>query len=137
MENSEFEFEIITPLNIFFKDQVQSIVVNTPNGKIGIQSLHEPLISCVEEGKIEVKVKDQWRNLYVSKGFMEVETDTVLIYTDKATDFENKKEIDLKETSQINYEATQRKKNKLERTKMESFINKTLDNLKSEKNIRK
>lgn len=137
MVNNEFEFEIITPLNRFFKEKVKSVIVNTPNGKFGIQSLHEPVILAVDEGKLEIKIGEKWLEFFVAKGFMEVQKDTVLIYTDEATDFSNRDKNKANKIEQIKYEGEQRKKNKIENTKMESFINRAINNLKNENGLKK
>lgn len=137
MKNNEFEFEIITPLNIFFKEKVQSVIVNTPNGKFGIQSLHESVISAIDEGKIEIRIREKWLEFFVAKGFMEVQKNNVLIYTDEVTDFNNREENKANKIEQIKYEEEQRKKNKIENTKMESFINRAINNLKNEKGLKK
>lgn len=134
MPNNSFEFEIITPTENFFKnDKVESIIVNTPNGKLGIQAFHEPLVVCVENGKIEVKVTEEWKNFYVENGFMEVQAQNVIMFVNNAMRYEEKDKQEIETEKQLDYEIEQRRKSKIEQTKIRTMINKAIDDLKKEK----
>ena len=49
-----FKLEIITPQRNAFAEDVDSIVVPTVNGHIGVLANHEPLFSALVEGEIKI-----------------------------------------------------------------------------------
>jgi F-type H+-transporting ATPase subunit epsilon len=82
---------ITTPERIVFQDQVDEVVLPTPQGEIGILPNHLPLISLMSAGEIRVKKGEEMTPLAVSSGFIEVRNNQVTILADTA---EKAEEID-------------------------------------------
>ena len=103
-----FSLEVITPTKTFFSDTVESLVITTPIGEIGIMSGHMPLVTCVSIGVIKIKKDGQWREAAVSEGFLKIEQDKTIIFVDTA---EWPEEIDANRAE----EAAERARERLQR----------------------
>lgn len=76
--------EIITPVKTFFSDEVETIVLKTPKGEMGVLSGHMPLVAAVSIGPIRIKRDGQWTEACISEGFMKIEHDQAIIFVDTA-----------------------------------------------------
>jgi len=86
------QLEIVTPERIVYSDEVESVVVCTTSGDVGLLPGHIPLISSVKPGELEVTKDGVKDYLAVDKGFVEVIGDQVRILTEAAIDID---EIDI------------------------------------------
>jgi F-type H+-transporting ATPase subunit epsilon len=87
----KINFEITTPEKVVYSDQIDEVVLPTPNGEIGILANHIPLVSLLSAGEIRVKKGDDVTYMAVSGGFIEVRPDKVIVLADTA---ERAEEID-------------------------------------------
>lgn len=87
----KINFEITTPEKVVYSDQIDEVVLPTPNGEIGILANHIPLVSLLSAGEIRVKKGDEVTYMAVSGGFIEVRPDKVVVLADTA---EQAEEID-------------------------------------------
>ena len=78
---SEFLFEIITPSKQFFKGQAEQVICQTTDGEMGILKGHGTMVATLTIGEIRIKTGGEWKNAYISGGFMEVRNDEVLIFS--------------------------------------------------------
>lgn len=76
---AQFRLEIVTPEREFFNDDVESLVVDTPDGKRGILAGHTPMVAALAVGMVSIKKGDQWLMCFASEGFIEVRPDKVFI----------------------------------------------------------
>ncbi|MDR0530914.1 MAG: ATP synthase F1 subunit epsilon [Oscillospiraceae bacterium] len=76
-----FQLDILTPEHSFFSGKAEGVVVITPDGEIGVQAHHAPLVTPVEIGTIRLLVDGQWKEAFISEGFMEVQHDRTVIFT--------------------------------------------------------
>lgn len=88
---NKINFEITTPERIVYSDQIDEVVLPTPNGEIGILPNHIPLVSLLSAGEIRVKKGSDVIYMAVSGGFIEVRPDKVMVLADTA---EHAEEID-------------------------------------------
>ena len=89
----QFHFEITTPERVVYKDDIDELVVPTPNGEIGILANHVPLVSLISAGEIRIKKGGEVVHMATSGGFVEVRPDKVVLLADTA---ERAEEIDEK-----------------------------------------
>jgi F-type H+-transporting ATPase subunit epsilon len=83
--------EIVTPEARVYSDTVDTVVIPTVDGEVGILPGHIALLAQIEQGELRV-TKDgvtQW--LAVSGGFVEVESDRVHVLAENAI---NEEKID-------------------------------------------
>lgn len=84
MENN-FQFELVTPERVVFREQITSLTMPTVNGDITVLSGHVPLVSILKPGVIIAKqVDSKQRIIAVSGGFVEVLESKVVILADTA-----------------------------------------------------
>src|SRR3989344_3775663 len=88
---SKINLEITTPERVILKDEVDELVLPTPNGEIGILPHHIPVVSLLAPGEIRITKGGSVTNMAVSGGFIEVQPDKVIVLADTA---ERAEEID-------------------------------------------
>jgi len=79
-----FYLEILTPDRKFFWGEVESLIVNTPSGQIGILKDHMPIVAVVEVGIVKIKKDGNWLEAVLGQGFMEVKQNRTVIIADTA-----------------------------------------------------
>lgn len=82
--NKLFNLEIYTPERTFFEGQVESLVINTHSGEMGILHHTLPLVTTLQSGVMRILQNGKWMEAANSLGFVEVTKDTVTVLTDSA-----------------------------------------------------
>ncbi|MDO4517997.1 MAG: F0F1 ATP synthase subunit epsilon [Bacillota bacterium] len=84
MANS-FELEIISPSEVFYRGEVEEIIVKTPEGYEGFMAKHSWTCKLLDVGKIKIRPigtpEGQWVVASSASGFIDVK-DKVVIYVD-------------------------------------------------------
>lgn len=83
---------IITPEKTAYEGEIDSVVLNTEEGEIGILPGHLPLVTLLRAGDVVVDKGGEREFLAVDKGFAEVSDDHIRVLTEAAIDVA---EIDL------------------------------------------
>lgn len=81
---STFSLEIATPERKFYMETVEMVVVQTPQGEMGVLPGHEPLLVAIQIGAIKIKKNGEWLEAFLNSGFMEVNPDKTVILCDTA-----------------------------------------------------
>lgn len=69
-----YRLQILTPEEIFFDDDVISLIAPGSEGYLGILTNHAPLITLLKPGILIITGKSQNKNFYkISKGFLQVD----------------------------------------------------------------
>jgi len=76
--------EIVTPDARVYSDTIDSVVIPTAEGEVGILPGHVPLLAQVENGELRVTKGAETKLLAVSGGFVEVEGDHVHVLAEHA-----------------------------------------------------
>jgi F-type H+-transporting ATPase subunit epsilon len=76
--------EIVTPEARVYTDTIDSVVIPTAEGEVGILPGHIPLVAQVEHGELRVSKGAETQLLAVSGGFVEVEGDRVHVLAEYA-----------------------------------------------------
>lgn len=76
--------EIVTPEAKVYSDTIDSVVIPTVEGEIGILPGHIPLLTQVADGELRVQKGAETKFLAVSGGFAEIEGDTVRVLAENA-----------------------------------------------------
>jgi F-type H+-transporting ATPase subunit epsilon len=76
--------EIVTPDARVYTDTIDSVVIPTVEGEVGILPGHIPLLTQVEHGELRVSKGAETLLLAVSGGFAEVEGDRVHVLAEHA-----------------------------------------------------
>ncbi|MEO6243922.1 MAG: ATP synthase F1 subunit epsilon [Opitutaceae bacterium] len=76
--------EIVTPDARVYSDTIDTVVVPTVDGEVGILPGHIPLLAQIEQGELLVTKGSTTQLLAVSGGFVEVERDRVHVLAEHA-----------------------------------------------------
>ena len=76
--------EIVTPEARVYSDTIDTVVIPTTSGEVGILPGHIPLLTQIEHGELRVTKNGQTHWLAVSGGFDEVEGDKVHVLAEHA-----------------------------------------------------
>ena len=76
--------EIVTPDNRVYSDTIDTVVIPTAEGEVGILPGHIPLLAQVQHGELRVTKGSETHFLAVSGGFVEVEGDRVHVLAEHA-----------------------------------------------------
>ncbi len=76
--------EIVTPDARVYSDTIDTVVIPTVEGEVGILPGHIPLLAQVEHGELRVTKGTETQLLAVSGGFVEVEGDRVHVLAEHA-----------------------------------------------------
>lgn len=81
----EFKLSIVAPDRTVFEDNVLSIVAPGVQGYLGILADHEPVITALKTGIIElIDTSNQRRYVSISGGFLESSNNSVIILANTA-----------------------------------------------------
>ncbi len=83
------KLEIVTPEEKVYSETVDSVVLPTSSGEVGILPGHIPLITEILAGELAVTKEGDLDLLAVDNGFAEVIGDTVSVLTEAAVDIED------------------------------------------------
>ena len=76
-----FQLDILTPERSFYSGPAEGVAVTTPDGEICVLAMHTPLVTPLEIGTIELNIAGQWKEAFISEGFMEVGHSRTVIFT--------------------------------------------------------
>jgi F-type H+-transporting ATPase subunit epsilon len=76
--------EIVTPDARVYTDTIDSVVIPTVEGEVGILPGHIPLLTQVEHGELRVTKGAETQFLVISGGFAEIEGDRVHVLAENA-----------------------------------------------------
>ncbi|MDR1055319.1 MAG: ATP synthase F1 subunit epsilon [Prevotellaceae bacterium] len=71
--------EIISPEKVFFKGEVEIIIVPGTKGQFTVLPHHAPIISALSKGDVIYVIDDKNNRLAIESGFIEVHKDAVSI----------------------------------------------------------
>lgn len=80
--------EIVTPEARVYSDTIDTVVIPTVDGEIGILPGHIPLLTQIDHGELRVTKGAATQYLAVGKGFAEILGDKVSILAESAIDEE-------------------------------------------------
>lgn len=88
-----FSFQIVTPEEIAYENEIESATIPTEDGEITILARHTPLVSTLAPGELRIRRNGETTPLAVGHGFVEVRDDgRVIIIAGTA---ERPEEIDI------------------------------------------
>lgn len=83
--------EIVTPEAKVYSDTIDSVVIPTVEGEIGVLPGHIPLLTQVDDGELRVTKGGSTQLLVVSGGFAQIDGDSVRVLAENAI---NEEKID-------------------------------------------
>jgi len=76
--------EIVTPEGRVYSDTVDTVVLPTMQGEIGILPGHLPLLTQIEDGELRVQKGNATESLACGRGFVEIAGDKISVLAEQA-----------------------------------------------------
>ena len=78
---AKISFDLVSPENLIFNDEVDMIIVPGKDGDIGVLPGHSKLISSLRSGRVMIygENKDLLKSFFVSGGFAEVNPEKCIV----------------------------------------------------------
>jgi F-type H+-transporting ATPase subunit epsilon len=76
--------EIVTPEGRVYSDTVDTVVLPTVQGEIGILPGHLPLLTQIEDGELRVQKGNATESLACGRGFVEIAGDKISVLAEQA-----------------------------------------------------
>lgn len=87
-----FQFEILTPENVFYSGTISSLVAPGVEGYFGVWANHAPLIARSSGGQLKIREEDSGEQLFqVGPGIVEILKNRVIFFTKEANSAAEKK----------------------------------------------
>src|SRR5882757_1996962 len=83
MDGGKVTLEIVTPLGLALKEEVDDVAAPSVEGEFGVLPGHLPLLAALRTGIVKYHKGGEEVLVAVADGFVEVENDKVLVLTDK------------------------------------------------------
>jgi len=112
--------EIVTPEARVYSDTVETVVIPTVEGEIGILPGHIPLLTQVEAGELRVLKNGKTELLAVGNGFAEIDGDKISILAESAIT-EEKIDVNAAEKAMQRAQEALRGKDTLDAAEIERF----------------
>lgn len=84
MANNKINLQIITPTRLVLDEMVDSVVLRTETGDMGVLYDHEPVVTLLSYGILKYKVEGKTHRATMMSGFAEVTEDRVVVLTDSS-----------------------------------------------------
>lgn len=84
MAKNKLRLQIITPAREVFNSEVDSVILRTLEGDMGVYYDHEPVVTLLSYGVLRYKMEGKTYNVTTMSGFAEVTEDKVVVLTDAA-----------------------------------------------------
>lgn len=75
----KFKLTVLTPERNFFEGDIESLIVTTQTGKMGVLKNNIPLVTCIVPGSLSMMIDGVWKQAIICDGFMEVRPDETII----------------------------------------------------------
>ncbi len=76
--------EFVTPKGSVYSDTVDTVVLPTVQGEIGILPGHLPLLTQIEDGELRVQKGNATESLACGRGFVEIAGDKISVLAEQA-----------------------------------------------------
>ena len=122
--------EIIATDRVFFKGDVEQLVITAIDGLLGILPGHEPLVTSLPTGELKYMVNGEWKYAAISEGFIQVMPDKAVILADSC---ELPEEIDIKRAEEARERAEElmrQKQSIREYYETQAALNRAMNRLK-------
>ena len=105
MAKNKMKLQIITPMKTILDEEVDSVILVTTEGQMGVLYDHEPVVALLGYGKLSYTQDEVKKYVTTLGGFAEITKDRIVILTD-ASEFAD--EIDVERAKRAKERAEKR-----------------------------
>ncbi len=84
MIRNKLHVEIVTPYEIFYEGEADSLILPAIDGEIGILPGHSPIVIALNPGELRLTLDEQVVYASVSDGFAQIEIDDAIVVVGSA-----------------------------------------------------
>ena len=113
---AKISFDLVSPENLIFNDEVGMIIIPGKDGDLGILPGHSKVISSLRPGRVMVYGEDKnlFKSFFVSGGFVEVNPEKCILLAESVDEMNSlDKNIIEKEIQELQNQDNEDSKNKL------------------------
>ena len=95
--------DVVCATEEIYSGEAKCVFAPATNGEIGVYPMHVPLISTLKPGEVRVETENGVESIFVSGGIIEVQPDTVTIFSDtaiRAGDLDESKALEAKKRAE-------------------------------------
>ena len=100
---SVIHVDIVSATEEIYTGEAKCVFAPASLGEIGIYPMHVALISTLKPGEVRVETENGMESIFVSGGIIEVQPDTVTIFSDtaiRANDLDESKALEAKQRAE-------------------------------------
>ena len=100
---SVIHVDIVSATEEIYSGEAKCVLAPASLGEIGIYPMHVALISTLKPGEVRVETENGMESIFVSGGIIEVQPDTVTIFSDtaiRANDLDESKALEAKQRAE-------------------------------------
>ena len=99
---AKISFDLVSPENLIFNDEVGMIIVPGKDGDIGVLPGHSKLLSSLRPGRVMVYGEDKnlLKSFFVSGGFVEVNTEKCIVLAESIDEMNSLDKNDIEKEMQ-------------------------------------
>ena len=100
---SMIHVDVVSATESLYSGEVKCVFAPGASGELGIYPKHLPLLSTLKPGEVRVETEKGMESIYVSGGIVEVQPDTVTIFSDtaiRAHDLDESKALEAKQRAE-------------------------------------
>lgn len=105
-----FYLHIATPEKDFFGSMVDSLVLTTTDGELGVMAGHASMVVALASAPMRIKTAQGWRSAAIIGGFARIKPDYVIVFADTAEwpeDIEESRALQAKQRAEERLQAKQ------------------------------
>ena len=95
--------DVVCATEEIYSGEAKCVFAPATMGEIGVYPMHVPLISTLKPGEVRVETENGVESIFVSGGIIEVQPDTVTIFSDtaiRADDLDESKALEAKKRAE-------------------------------------
>ena len=100
---SVIHVDVVSATEEIYSGEAKCVFAPASLGEIGIYPMHVALISTLKPGEVRVETENGMESIFVSGGIIEVQPDTVTIFSDtaiRANDLDESKALEAKQRAE-------------------------------------
>ncbi len=100
---SVLHVDVVSATEEIYSGEAKCVFAPATIGEIGVYPMHVPLISTLKPGEVRVETENGVESIFVSGGIIEVQPDTVTIFSDtaiRAGDLDESKALEAKKRAE-------------------------------------
>ena len=133
---AKISFDLVSPENLIFNDEVGMIIVPGKDGDIGVLPGHSKLLSSLRPGRVMVYGEDKnlLKSFFVSAGFVEINPGKCIVLAEEVEEMNNIDKVSIEQQIRnLENETSNESKQQylIAKSKLDAFFKRNLEQIKN------